>query len=131
MLAPSSTPNHTRSMPSLAATGASSGIGQALALGYADNGVHLALAGRSQERLDQVAAACRAKGATVTTDVIDIRDRQRLRDWIISVDDDAPIDLAIANAGVTSGIGMGRLFEHPDIARNSRSARAAWLPTST
>lgn len=102
---------------SILITGASSGIGEALAHEYASAGIHLALTGRNRQRLEQVAAGCRAKGATVTTGLIDVRDRQRLADWIFAVDDAHPIDLAIANAGVTAGTGMGRLREHPDIAR--------------
>jgi short-subunit dehydrogenase len=103
---------------SILITGASSGIGRALALAYARDGVHLALAGRNGERLEAVAAACRAKGARVTTGAVDVRERQRLHDWIMAADDAAPIDLAIANAGVTAGIGMGRHFEHADLARH-------------
>jgi short-subunit dehydrogenase len=99
-------------------TGASSGIGMALAREYAAAGVHLALTGRNHERLEQIAAECRANGAAVTTGLLDVRDRQRLAEWIFSVDDAQPIDLAIANAGVTAGTGTGRLREHPDIARN-------------
>lgn len=99
-------------------SGASSGIGQALANEYAAGGVHLALFGRNRARLDQVAADCRAKGALVTLGLVDIRDRDRLSQWIRSVDDEHPIDLAIANAGITGGTGMGRLREDPEIVRN-------------
>lgn len=108
----------TPSPRSILITGASSGIGQALAQTYAAAGVRLALTARNGERLEQVAATCRAKGAVVTTGCVDVRDRAALHRWIMTIDDAAPIDLAIANAGVTSGIGMGRLFEHPDLARN-------------
>ena len=99
-------------------TGASSGIGRALAREYAAAGMHVALSGRNQDRLDTVAADCRAKGATVTVGLVDVRDRSELSQWILSVDDAHPIDLAIANAGITAGTGMGRLREHPDIVRN-------------
>jgi short-subunit dehydrogenase len=103
---------------SILITGASSGIGRALALNYAAPDMHLALGGRNHDRLEAVAADCRAKGATVTLGVLDVRDRTRMAEWIFSVDDAHPIELAIVNAGVTSGIGMGRLREHPDIVRN-------------
>ena len=53
---------------SIVITGASSGIGEALALDYAAPGVALALSGRDAARLEAVAAACSAKGATVDAD---------------------------------------------------------------
>jgi short-subunit dehydrogenase len=99
-------------------TGASSGIGRALALEYAAAGSQLALSGRNQERLEAVAAECRGKGASVTVGLIDVRDRNKLAQWIYSVDDAHPIDVAIANAGVTAGTGMGRTRENPDIVRD-------------
>jgi short-subunit dehydrogenase len=102
---------------SILITGASSGIGRALAREYAATGVHIALGGRNQERLETIAAECRAMGATVTKGCVDIRDRTRLSDWIRSVDDANPIDIAIANAGITAGIGENREREHPDLVR--------------
>ena len=103
---------------SILITGASSGIGKALAREYAAAGTHLALAGRNPDRLEETAALCRGMGATVTIGQIDVRDRKALSAWVRAVDDEHPIDLAIANAGITSGTGMGRLREDPDIARN-------------
>jgi short-subunit dehydrogenase len=98
-------------------TGASSGIGRALALNYAAPGTHLALVGRDATRLERVAADCRAKGATVETSRIDVRARKALADWIRSVDDAHPLDLAIASAGINTGLGIGRLCEDPDAVR--------------
>ena len=60
---------------SIVITGASSGIGEALALDYAAPGAALALSGRDGERLGSVADACRAKGATVDVGQIDVVDR--------------------------------------------------------
>ena len=82
-------------------TGASSGIGEALALDYARSGVALALTGRDAGRLEAVAAACRAKGATVVADTIDVVDRERFAGWLTSFDDAHPVDLVIANAGIS------------------------------
>ena len=90
-----------RNPKSILITGGSSGIGEALALEYAAPGVRLALTGRSSERLDAVADSCRAKGAEVSTSVADVRDAAALRAWIEAEDDKTPLDLVIANAGVS------------------------------
>jgi short-subunit dehydrogenase len=102
---------------SILITGASSGIGRALALAYAAPGIRLALGGRNRERLEEIAVACRAKGADVTTAEIDVREREKLAAWIRSVDDTNPIDLAIASAGITTGLGVGRHREDPETVR--------------
>jgi len=86
-------------------TGASSGIGEALAKAYATPGRLLALAGRDRGRLDAVATACRGFGAAVEAAAIDVADRDAMRAWIEGVDDRHPIDLAIANAGISAGTG--------------------------
>ena len=78
-------------------TGASSGIGEALARHYAGPGVFLALNGRNAERLDAIAAACRATGATVDARTLDVTDRSGMAAWLAELD---PLDLAIANAGI-------------------------------
>lgn len=82
-------------------TGASSGIGEALALDYAVPGAALALTGRDAGRLETVAAACRAKGATVVAATIDVVDREGLAAWLQAFDDAHPVDLVIANAGIS------------------------------
>lgn len=87
---------------SIAISGASSGIGAALALHYAGPGVRLALLGRQSLSLARVAAECRAKGAAVSETVLDIRDIEGLREWIYRADDTHPLDLVIANAGIVA-----------------------------
>jgi short-subunit dehydrogenase len=84
-------------------TGASSGIGEALALAYARDRGCLGLLGRSRRRLDRIAERCRAAGAAVSTATIDVRDRPDMADWLGWFDDQTPIDLLIANAGVMAG----------------------------
>lgn len=88
-------------------TGATGGLGAALARAYAGPGVALALTGRDVTRLNGVADDCRAAGAEVTSDTLDVRDGAALGDWIAAVDDAAPLDLVIANAGISAGTGGG------------------------
>lgn len=88
-------------------TGASSGLGEALALHYAAPGIVLGLTGRDAARLQSVAASCVAKGAAVKDVVLDVTDRDAMRRWTESFDREHPIDLAIANAGISGGTGFG------------------------
>jgi len=88
-------------------TGASSGIGAALASAYADTGVSLLLGGRDLSRLATIADACRRRGAEVETQAIDVNDAPAMRGWVETADDGAPLDLVIANAGISAGTGGG------------------------
>jgi len=90
-----------KTFSSIVLTGASSGIGEALALDYAAPGVALALTGRDPERLGTVVAACRAKGATVVAETIDVTDRERFLPWLTAFDEAHPVDLVLANAGIS------------------------------
>ncbi|MGH6817390.1 MAG: SDR family NAD(P)-dependent oxidoreductase [Methylovirgula sp.] len=98
-------------------TGASSGIGRALALAYAGPGVRLALIGRNAERLRDCAGAAEAKGAEVVTARLDVRDRDSMQAWIATQDEARPFDLAIANAGITSGLANKGVNEDPEAVR--------------
>jgi short-subunit dehydrogenase len=84
-------------------TGASSGIGAALARAYARPGVTLALTGRDAERLAATAAAARAAGAAVVMRRLDLREESAIAAWVAEIEAEHPIDLAIANAGITGG----------------------------
>ena len=92
---------------SILLTGASSGIGMALARAYAGPGIRLALGGRDAERLDEIAAACRAAGAEVESAAVDVTDRQATAEWLLDVDGRRPLDLVIANAGISAGTADG------------------------
>lgn len=101
-------------------TGASSGIGAALALGYAKPGVTLGLTGRDGKRLRDIARACEEKGAHVLLEVTDVTDRAAMADLVARFDAEAPLDLVIANAGVSSGThtpGLAQRGEDEDQAR--------------
>jgi short-subunit dehydrogenase len=86
-------------------TGASSGIGQALAEYYAAPGITLVLTGRDQGRLEAVARKLEDKGAKIHAACIDVTDRGAMAEWIEKIWDIAPFDLVIANAGISGGSG--------------------------
>lgn len=86
----------------IAITGASSGLGRALALASAAPGACLYLTGRDAARLDATAAPCRAAGATVATTLLDVRDAPASAAWIAAM---PRLDLLLANAGISGGTG--------------------------
>ena len=88
---------------SILISGASSGIGAALAAEYAGPGIRLALGGRDEDRLQTVAAACRRARASVEPATVDVTDAEAARRWVEGADDAAPLDLVIANAGISGG----------------------------
>ena len=85
-------------------TGASSGIGAALAEECAARGDALFICGRNAERLEVVAEKCRGRGArSVQTKVLDVTDEGQTREWILDCIKAAPIQRVFANAGVSTG----------------------------
>eukprot|EP01132_Coremiostelium_polycephalum_P007462 gene7462-9169_t len=82
-------------------TGASSGIGKGVAIAYAAPNINLMLVGRNKERLEEVKTICSKKGANVTTLIADITDRQTMKNHLLSYDAKYPIDVLIANAGIS------------------------------
>jgi len=85
-------------------TGASSGIGEALACACAKRGDVLFLCGRDSARLENVVQSCRDAGAQdVRAETHDVTDERGMRDWILRCNDHAPLDCVIANAGVSTG----------------------------
>ncbi len=87
----------------VAITGASSGLGAALAASYAGPGVVLALVARNRERLARTGAACRAAGARVESAALDVADTAAMASWLEEFDRAHPVELLIANAGTSAG----------------------------
>lgn len=98
-------------------TGASSGIGRALALRYAEPSRSLALFGRDAGRLEEVAQDCRARGAEVELSIVDVRDRHAMAQHVEHAERRDALDLVIANAGVATGLSSGQFAEDPDAVR--------------
>jgi NADP-dependent 3-hydroxy acid dehydrogenase YdfG len=82
-------------------TGASSGIGEATAVRLAQEGHHVVLGARREERLAEVAAKIRADGGSVDTQRLDVTDRGDVAAFVDSaVDRHGRVDVLVNNAGV-------------------------------
>ncbi len=83
-------------------TGASDGIGRAMALAVARRGHSLALLARRATLLDEVARACREAGSPrVETRAVDVSDLTLFRRTLVELDEDPePVDFFVANAGI-------------------------------
>ncbi|MBI1776950.1 MAG: SDR family NAD(P)-dependent oxidoreductase [Proteobacteria bacterium] len=90
---------------SILITGASSGIGAALARDYAGPGMRLVLGGRDEHRLAAVADSCRKAGALVSSAIVDVTDPVLTANWVNAADSEQALDLLIANAGISAGTG--------------------------
>lgn len=92
-------------------TGASKGVGAALAAAYAAPEVRLLLIARDVLRAEAVARTCQDRGATVEVALIDVRDAERLAATICAFDAVRPVDLIVANAGIEASLGPDRTAE--------------------
>ena len=93
-------------------TGASSGIGRATALAFAQAGARVVLAARRQEALEGAAAECRRYGSDALAVPTDVRDRaavERLADQARATF--GGVDVWVNNAGVTL---LGRFEDAPE-----------------
>jgi short-subunit dehydrogenase len=112
-------------------TGATGGIGSALATLYAQPGHSLWLQGRRGERLDELAAKCAARGAAVQVKVLELSDISAVIGWVGGIARE--IDLAILNAGATSNVLSGEAWREIDQVlhvnvRATLAAACALLP---
>jgi short-subunit dehydrogenase len=83
-------------------TGASEGIGRALALELAARGARLAMAARDRDRLESLAQECRGRGGEALAIPTDLTNQQDL-EWLVSetLKTFGGVDAVIHNAGIT------------------------------
>ncbi len=102
-----------QSPQSVLITGATGGIGVALAKKYAAPGRTLILHGRDPGKLEELSRRCEKRGAEVRTFCLDLADQPGLQSWLRELQSQPPPDLAILNAGVTSNLGSSDEGESP------------------
>lgn len=108
------TPTNTRVFRSILITGASGGIGMALAAYYAAPHCTLILWGRNPQRLEEISMRCRACGAQVVTREIDLQNGQAALAAYAEDDQAHTPDLVILGAGLADIQGHDSLTEDPE-----------------
>jgi NAD(P)-dependent dehydrogenase (short-subunit alcohol dehydrogenase family) len=90
-------------------TGGGQGIGQAIALAFGREGAHVALAARSQPRLEAVAAELRSLGTEPSIHVTDVSSEDAVRAMVGAVvARHRRIDVLVNNAGIAGPTGLAR-----------------------
>jgi NADP-dependent 3-hydroxy acid dehydrogenase YdfG len=87
--------------PVAVVTGATSGIGQAIAFRLATEGYRVAICGRRWEKLEQLGGKLREKGADVLNDTVDLGQEEQILDFFAKIRSTwGGVDVLINNAGL-------------------------------
>lgn len=88
---------------SVIVTGASTGMGRAIAIALAEEGARLAIVARNEERLNETAEAVRQKGAEVLVFPADVGNYEKVRSIVQQVVEHyGKIDVLVNNAGTNT-----------------------------
>lgn len=94
-------------------TGASSGIGEALARECAARGARVVLGARSEEKLQRIVGEIRARGGQAVCRVVDVTREEECRELIgLAVAEYGGVDVLICNAGLS----MRAIFDDVDLS---------------
>lgn len=100
----------------IAITGASRGLGAALAKRLAGQGRHLFLCARDISDVGELSGVLTSKGSSIEWAKVDVGDTPQIIEWIETVWDTGPIDTLILNAGQFDGRGEDGRLESPERA---------------
>src|SRR6186713_1424045 len=99
-------------------TGASSGIGEGMALALAKRGAVLGLVARREELLTELAANCEAAGGKARSFALDVVDPAALQTAAVNfVKEFGHVDVLIANAGMGGNDEATRSYEPAAVKR--------------
>lgn len=91
-------------MPCIFITGATSGIGLAIARRFAAGGFDLILTGRRRDRLESICASlCESSNIRAIPLCFDVRDKQAVQAAVASIGEQQ-VDLLVNNAGLAAGL---------------------------
>ena len=86
-------------------TGATAGIGEAVALSFAENGINVIITGRREERLSALKSKLEAKNVQALALCFDVCDETQVKSALASLPDEwKNIDILVNNAGLASGL---------------------------
>ena len=88
-------------------TGASSGLGRALAIELSKKSQNLFLCARNFENLQETKNLCQNSNANIYLKILDVKDEIASQNYIAEIEETFTLDLVIANAGISGGTAQG------------------------
>ena len=88
-------------------TGASSGLGRALAVEFSKKTQNLFLCARNFENLQETKNLCQNSNANIYLKILDVKDEIASQNYIAEIEENFALDLIIANAGISGGTALG------------------------
>ena len=81
-------------------TGGGTGIGEQVALAFADHGADVAVASRSMDHLEPTAEEIESRGVDACATTVDVREPDRVEEMVDTVEDElGPVTVLVNNAG--------------------------------
>jgi NAD(P)-dependent dehydrogenase (short-subunit alcohol dehydrogenase family) len=108
-------------------TGASSGLGRGFASMLANAGAHVILAARSIDKMESLGQEIDAAGGSSEIVALDVRDRSAIRHTVKTLEEKAPIDVLVNNAGIAIVKAPQNMEDEDWDAVYETNLRGAWV----